>query len=153
MAAITFFIGSQNDYSELNNWLFEQISHRSIVCLNGGLGAGKTTFLSQFCKQFLGIQDIHSPTYAIINMHDGQINGSPISVAHCDLYRLKNKAELLDIGIEDVLHDSDFCFIEWPEYITSLIDQYICLNFTELEDGQRMVKCVMDNMPTTSLIN
>lgn len=153
MEELTFFIDSKNDYSEVNNWLLEQISHRKIVCLNGGLGAGKTTFLSQFCKQLLSIHDIHSPTYAIINMHEGALNGAPISIAHCDLYRLKTKAEVLDIGIEDVLQDSDLCFVEWPDYIKPLIDQYISLHFVELEDGRREVRCSLDNMPDRSIIS
>ena len=40
---------------------------------------------------------------------------------HFDLYRLKNEAEALDLGIEEYLYSDRWIFIEWPGKIPSLL--------------------------------
>lgn len=88
-----------------------------IFTLSGELGAGKTTFVSEFCRQ-LGIKDaISSPTFSIVNEY--RLVQGP--VFHIDCYRLKNIEEALDIGIEDYLEQATYCFIEWPNVIAELL--------------------------------
>ncbi len=88
-----------------------------IFALSGELGAGKTTFVSEFCQQ-LGVQDaVSSPTFGIVNEY--QLEEEP--VFHIDCYRLRNIEEALDIGIEDYLAQAAYCFIEWPDVIAELL--------------------------------
>lgn len=88
-----------------------------IFTLTGELGAGKTTLVSEFCRQ-LGVMDkTSSPTFSIVNEYAGK--GGP--VYHLDCYRLKDLAEAFDIGIEDYLDQGDYCFIEWPQIIEPLL--------------------------------
>lgn len=90
---------------------------RRIFLLEGTLGAGKTTLIKQLCAR-LGVDssEVHSPTFALINEYEGAE-----TVYHLDLYRLKSLDEAINIGIEDILHSGQFCFIEWPELIEPIL--------------------------------
>ena len=113
-------------------WLPNYLNHR-IWCLQGDLGAGKTTFVQNFCA-FLGVSDpVSSPTFGLVHEYLTP-KGEPIY--HFDLYRMKNRQEAIDIGIEDYLHSSGYCLIEWPQIITSLLPKpYLDLSFTHEEKG------------------
>ena len=81
------------------------------MLLKGNLGAGKTTF-TQFLMKSLGSKDeVSSPTYAIVN----EYHTPKGNVFHFDLYRMKNIAEVYDIGMEEYLDNAFLCIIEWPE--------------------------------------
>ena len=86
------------------------------------MGAGKTTLVKAFC-QWLGVpHTTSSPTFALVNEYryrDG--SGQPALLHHLDLYRLNTLQEALDIGIEELLDDPWFCFIEWPQIIEPLL--------------------------------
>lgn len=79
-----------------------------VVILNGNLGAGKTYFIKSVCFEF-GINNVVSPTFAIVNEHEGKFH-----VNHFDFYRINSINELYDIGFEDYLTDNNtITFIEW----------------------------------------
>src|SRR5699024_10277506 len=70
-----------------------------IVCLNGDLGAGKTT-LSKSIGLGLGVDDyITSPTFNLINEYNGRIK-----MYHFDVYRLDHVDDLYDLGFEEYFH-------------------------------------------------
>jgi HAD superfamily phosphoserine phosphatase-like hydrolase len=43
------------------------------------------------------------------------------SIFHFDLYRINDEAELLDIGMIEILDSNSVCFIEWPEKTLNFI--------------------------------
>lgn len=89
-----------------------------LFALYGSMGAGKTTFIKAICRK-LGVTDIvNSPTFSIVNEYNTN-NGK--SIYHFDFYRLKNTAELLDIGYEDYFFSNSYCLLEWPEKIEELL--------------------------------
>lgn len=83
----------------------------SIVELHGEMGAGKTTFVAE-CGRCLGVEEVSSPTFAIVNEYHLPERGR---MFHFDLYRLNSAAELADIGFEEYLDQGALVFIEWPE--------------------------------------
>lgn len=83
----------------------------SAIYLQGELGAGKTCFTRAILKA-LGVTGlIKSPTFTLVETYAL----GPMTYHHFDLYRLKQPAELLEIGILDYFTDTTVCFIEWPE--------------------------------------
>ena len=115
-------IHAVNELPAVVEWLLDMMPGGKKFALYGGLGAGKTTFAKAFC-QFLGVQGaVTSPTYALVNQYDYfDKKGQKRIIHHLDLYRLKNLQEAYDIGIEDYLYDENYCLVEWPELIESIL--------------------------------
>ena len=87
-----------------------------ILCLNGDLGAGKTT-LTKSIGLGLGVEDyITSPTFALINEYDGRI-----PVYHFDVYRLENVEDLYDLGFDEYFYGHGVSIIEWADKIEALL--------------------------------
>lgn len=110
----------------LMNHVFDALNGRKKVALYGEMGAGKTTLVQAVCRH-LGVEEpATSPTYSLVNEYayrdsDGKEN----TVHHIDLYRLRDTREALDIGIEDMLHDSSYCFVEWPQIIEGMLPESV----------------------------
>ena len=88
-----------------------------IVCLEGDLGAGKTTF-TQGLAAALGVKGrVTSPTFCIVQEHRGERN----FLVHMDLYRLNGEDDVVAIGWEDYLAEGAILAVEWPERAGGLI--------------------------------
>lgn len=106
-------INTEQELIILIEKILDLISKKSIVLLSGGLSAGKTTLVSNFCKSF-GIQIIQSPTYAIHHRYSNK----KIVIDHFDLYRLETEEDLQSSGFYDLLNiPADYKFIEWPDRV------------------------------------
>lgn len=96
--------------------LGELLKSGDILCLNGDLGAGKTT-MTKSIGLGLGVNEyITSPTFALINQYRGRI-----PVYHFDVYRLENVDELYDLGFDEYFYGDGVCIIEWAERIERMI--------------------------------
>lgn len=82
-----------------------------VIYLNGFIGTGKTVFCKGFLKGLGYMKDVKSPTYTIIESYIL----STINIYHCDCYRLSLEADLINIGIQDYLHERSIFLIEWPK--------------------------------------
>lgn len=88
-----------------------------IVCLEGDLGAGKTTF-TQGLAAFLGAKRaVTSPTFCLVVEHPTE----KFLLVHMDLYRLQDADDVLTIGWEDYLARGAVLFVEWPDRAGDLI--------------------------------
>ncbi|MDD3630026.1 MAG: tRNA (adenosine(37)-N6)-threonylcarbamoyltransferase complex ATPase subunit type 1 TsaE [Bacteroidales bacterium] len=92
---------------------------RNIICLQGEIGAGKTTLTKQIVKKIIGDDKAISPTFSILNIYT---NGKE-NIYHLDLYRLNNKKEFFDLGLYEYLADNKI-LIEWPELILDYLENY-----------------------------
>ncbi len=91
-----------------------------IIAFYGGMGAGKTTFITAICAE-LGVTDIvTSPTFTIANEYN---DSSGRRVYHFDFYRINNLSEAMDIGLYEYFDSGNYCFIEWPEMIEELLPE------------------------------
>lgn len=87
-------------------------NHTVTLCLDGDLGAGKTTFTKSLGRA-LGVKSvINSPTFTIMkNYTDGA--GNPFT--HIDAYRLEGAGQ--DLGFDEVF-DEGISVVEWSQYIS-----------------------------------
>ena len=94
------------------------IKMHKVIAFTGEMGAGKTTFIKALCKQ-LGVKDTtSSPTFSLVNEYQ---NTTGQKIYHFDFYRLRQESEALDMGCEEYFYSGNFCFVEWPEKIPSLL--------------------------------
>ena len=100
----------------------EALARRRKIALYGNLGSGKTTLVQAFCR-WLGVEDSPtSPTFSLINEYGYRdATNQPALVHHLDLYRLNSTQEAFDIGIEEILDDPWYCFIEWPQLVEPML--------------------------------
>lgn len=108
-----------------------------VYAFEGSLGAGKTTFVKQLCKE-MGVEDVvNSPTFAIVNVYAGK-GGEDLY--HFDCYRLNSADEARDFGAEDYLYSGSYCFVEWPDVISSLLpEDTVWIDIEVQADGSRML--------------
>ena len=112
----------------------------TVYAFYGQMGAGKTTFINELCRQ-LGVETdtTNSPSFAIINEYRSDTTAELIY--HFDCYRLENEQEAVDIGAEDYFDSGAVCLIEWPERIEGLLpDDTVRVDLTVNDDESRTLK-------------
>lgn len=102
-----------------------------LLVLAGDLGAGKTA-LTQGLGRGLGVDDaITSPTFTLAHQHQGRLR-----LHHLDVYRFEASAEILDVGLFELLDDADaVTVIEWGDAIMSALPPDLLEVRLELGDG------------------
>ena len=88
---------------------------QTVLCLQGELGSGKTTF-TRYLLQALGVQGrIKSPTYAVVESYDVSVNDEVFPIWHFDFYRFKDPNEWEDAGFRDIFASKGLKICEWPD--------------------------------------
>lgn len=109
-------IASLGDMRTLADAVAGIIRSGDVVCLDGDLGSGKTTF-ARFFLQALGVRgEVPSPTFNLVLVYDTTVG----EVWHFDLYRLTGAEEAYELGIEDAFADA-ISLIEWPVRLGGLL--------------------------------
>lgn len=138
---MTILVAQLDELNAVAHRLLGEGRERSVWLFRGDMGAGKTTLIQSLCRALGVVSNVQSPTFSIVNeytTHEGH------SVYHFDCYRLRNEAEALDIGIEEYFNSGDYCFIEWPERITSLWPAtYYQVTLSVDADGSRRIETEM----------
>lgn len=104
-----------------------------VLCLEGDLGAGKTTFTRFFGKGF-GITDvINSPTFTIMKIYEGNLG-----LYHMDVYRLGNAGS--DYDLEEYIYAEGVSVIEWYKNIINSIPlEKLVIEINIVENGKRLL--------------
>ncbi len=115
---LSFKTKSVGETIALGEELGKKLIPGAVVALNGGLGAGKT-YLSKGIARALGFSgEVKSPTFTLINIYEGRV-----PVYHFDCYRLKNNADLENIGYEEYFYGKGVTLVEWAEKISGLLPE------------------------------
>ncbi len=109
---------TEKDLSKIAKKISNKVKKGDYIFLEGELDVGKTTFAKYFINHFnqkfkKKIVEVLSPTFNIVQYYD--VNNR-ISIAHYDLYRLKSKKDLDNIGIFDY-EDQFINLVEWPKLL------------------------------------
>lgn len=131
-------IFSFDKLDEIVRHFWSRYGHHRIFAFRGEMGAGKTTFIHTLAL-YLGVKDaVSSPTFSIINEY---LTNQGTCIYHADLYRIKNRQEAEDIGMDELLYSGAVCFIEWPEIIASALPpDTVWIDLTTISSDQRGVK-------------
>ena len=109
---------TEKDISKIAKKISIKVKKGDYIFLEGELGVGKTTFAKYFINHFhqkfkKKLVEVLSPTFNIVQYYD--VN-KKISIAHYDLYKLKSKKDLENIGIFD-FEDQFINLVEWPKLL------------------------------------
>ena len=129
-------LNSLRETEQFGEKLGKILKKGDILCLNGDLGAGKTT-LTKSIGLGLGVDEyITSPTFSLINEYRGDL-----PVYHFDVYRLENVDELDDLGFDEYFFGEGVCIIEWAEKIENMLPKEIIV--LSIEKGQAIDKRIV----------
>ena len=133
-------INNIEDTKKLASIVARIVKKGDVICLNGDLGAGKTTFTKYFAKS-LGIDEIvNSPTFNIIKCYFNK----NINLYHIDAYRLEDNS--FDIGLDEYIYGDGVCVIEWGVFIKDLIpDNNLTLDIRRIDEEKREVELSGDS--------
>jgi tRNA threonylcarbamoyladenosine biosynthesis protein TsaE len=114
--------------------LINLFPEQRVFAFYGKMGAGKTTFIQAICRELNTPDTITSPTFALINEYKTLAGNS---IFHFDFYRINDLEEAFDLGYEDYLYSGNYCLIEWPEKIESLLPQNFVAVKIEVENREQ----------------
>jgi len=95
----------------------KELKPGDVVCLEGDLGSGKTTFTQGVAAALGAKRAVTSPTFCIVVEHQTE----KLLLVHMDLYRLNGADDVLTIGWEDYLARNAVLMVEWPDRAEDLI--------------------------------
>ncbi len=104
----------------------------AVLCLDGQLGAGKTSLTKGIAKGMGITSTVNSPTFTIVKVYQGKL-----PLYHIDAYRLANRHD--DIGLEDLVFGQGVTVIEWPEYASDWMPQHFLKIHIEYQDEHTRV--------------
>jgi tRNA threonylcarbamoyl adenosine modification protein YjeE len=103
-----------------------------VVLLTGDLGAGKTTFTRGLVRRLGGGESVTSPTFTLCHLYD-----TTPPVAHVDCWRLEGIAEVVDLGLDELIDDGSCVIAEWGERAAPVIGQDALVVTLEYDDDHR----------------
>lgn len=120
----------------------KNLSHATVVCLHGDLGAGKTTLVTELAKLLNIQQSIQSPTFVILKNYLLEGNTHFKNFIHIDAYRLQSESELQRLNWSEYVHSPDnLICIEWSENVPRCIPtEHIDLYLTHVDHEVRNIE-------------
>ena len=88
-----------------------------VICLQGDLGAGKTTFVQGIARGWGSVDSVSSPTFILVNIYR-RADGAQLF--HMDAYRLDSTFEAEELDLDSMLAQGAL-IIEWPERMSEII--------------------------------
>lgn len=131
---------SLEDLGELAKQIVN-LTDQKIFVFYGEMGAGKTTLIKKIVEVLGSNDEVSSPTYSLVNEYFSDTAGT---IYHFDFYRIESEDEVFDIGYEDYLYSSHYCFIEWPEKIANLLpSSYVKVSIKD-QESKRLITLSID---------
>lgn len=108
-----------------------------VICLQGDLGAGKTTFVQGIAQGWDSVDPVSSPTFIIVNVYRG---ADSKQLFHMDAYRLDSAPEAEELDLDTMLAQGPL-IVEWPERMNELIPgDRLWIRFETINEEEREMK-------------
>ena len=114
------------------------LEQKSIVILQGPIGAGKTSFVQGIGQGLCIKEPITSPTFALSHHYES----GNMHLIHMDLYRIESSLSARELFLaeeEELETNNGLLIIEWPELIEPILEIYwkIEINYA-YKDGRNL---------------
>lgn len=122
---------------QLGMRLGEALQTGDMLCLQGDLGAGKTTFVQGIAQGWGSVDSVSSPTFILVNMYRRADGGQ---FFHMDAYRLDSTGEAEELDLDSMLAEGAL-IVEWPERMQGLIpNERLWVEFAQSGEEERDIK-------------
>ncbi len=112
-----FFSRSPEQTRRLGMRLGALLQPGDLVCLQGDLGAGKTTLVQGVAQGWGAMDAVSSPTFVLVNVYR---RPDAKHLFHFDAYRVESLGEAEELDMESLLSDGPLV-IEWPERVEPIL--------------------------------
>jgi len=127
---------SAQETQALGERLGARLGTGDVVACVGPLGAGKTCFLQGLARGLGVMTDVTSPTFVLVNQYRGRL-----PVYHVDAYRTGSLTELVDLGLEEMLHGEGVTVVEWADKLLPLLPpRTVTVTIAGLGDEPRQIE-------------
>ena len=134
---IDFFSRSPEQTRRVGRRLGEVLEAGDVICLQGDLGAGKTTFVQGIAQGWGSLDSVSSPTFILVNVYR-RVDQSQLF--HMDAYRLDSAPEAEELDLDTMLAQGAL-LIEWPERMNVLIPkEHLWVNLEHIDEEEREMK-------------
>jgi len=134
---VDFLSRSPGQTRQIGTRLGQALQAGDILCLQGDLGAGKTTFVQGIAQGWGSLDAVSSPTFILVNVYRGE-DGKQLY--HLDAYRLDSELEAEELDLNTMLAQGPL-LIEWPERMQNLIPgEHIWVNLEYVDQEERQMK-------------
>jgi tRNA threonylcarbamoyladenosine biosynthesis protein TsaE len=132
-----FFSRSPQQTRSIGMRLGGALQAGDVICLQGDLGAGKTTFVQGIAKGWGSLDAVSSPTFIIVNVYR---RADQSQLFHMDAYRLDSTTEAEELDLDSMLVQGPL-LIEWPERINGLVpDERLWVQLEHIDEEEREMK-------------
>ncbi|HMZ07289.1 MAG TPA: tRNA (adenosine(37)-N6)-threonylcarbamoyltransferase complex ATPase subunit type 1 TsaE [Anaerolineales bacterium] len=133
---LEFFSRSPEQTRRIGMRLGSHLKPGDVICLQGNLGAGKTTFTQGLAQGWGSLDSVSSPTFILVNMYR-RADGSQLF--HLDAYRLDSVPEAEELDLDSMLAQG-VLIVEWPEKLNGLIpSENLWINLEHTAEEQRQM--------------
>jgi tRNA threonylcarbamoyladenosine biosynthesis protein TsaE len=112
-----FFSKSPEQTRRLGMRLGALLQSGDLICLQGDLGAGKTTLVQGVARGWGAQDEVSSPTFVLVNAYR-RADGAQLS--HFDAYRVESLGEAEELDLDSLLARGPL-FVEWPERVEPIL--------------------------------
>ena len=133
------FVGNLKETIQLGRKFAQGLNPKSIILLQGPIGAGKTSFVQGIAEGLCIEEDITSPTFALSHHY----NSGKIPLIHIDMYRIENLLMAKEFFIseeEEAIQNKAIMVIEWPELIEPVLNNFWKIEISYAIDYGRYYK-------------
>jgi tRNA threonylcarbamoyladenosine biosynthesis protein TsaE len=121
-----------------------------VLCLQGDLGAGKTTFVQGLAQGWGSVDSVSSPTFILVNVYR---RADQSQLFHMDAYRVDSTPEAAELDLDSMLAEGALV-IEWPERMAGLIPtERLWVKFEHVDDEEREMKFKASGKRYDELLN
>lgn len=134
---IDFFSRSPDQTRRVGRRLGAALRAGDVICLQGDLGAGKTTFVQGIALGWGSLDSVSSPTFIIVNVYR---RGDDARLFHMDAYRLDSTLEAEELDLDSMLAQGPL-LIEWPERMDGLVpNERLWIQLEHIGEEEREMK-------------
>lgn len=139
-----FFSRSPEQTRRVGRRLGGALETGDVICLQGDLGAGKTTFVQGVAQGWGSLDSVSSPTFILVNVYrradQSKVRATQPLLFHMDAYRLDSAPEAEELDLDSMLAQGAL-LIEWPERMNGLIPkEHLWVNLEHIDEEEREMK-------------
>ena len=130
-------IASEKELGSAAQKLLAEFSGARTFAFRGEMGSGKTTFIKAICRELGVAETMSSPTFSLVNEYR---SASGSAIYHFDFYRLESEDEAVQAGLHEYFYGGNYCFVEWPEKVPSILPEGTVDVFITVNGAERIIR-------------